>query len=377
VTDALHSRSTRPLLNVCAVGDPRSPGVWSGTAANLSGALERAGHLGRAISTRGPRPLSLVLNVADWLAYGREHQGRGPTLRTHRALNAARLTARSPTRDTLHFTTASLPFPGRRPAGQRHFLYVDATWEQWGAPDRIGQGWTERLRRVAERLERRAFAQVEHVFVTGANVRDSLTGHYGVPADRVSVAGTGHGSVTPFTGEKDYGARRLLFVAKDRFEDKGGPLLLDAFRIARQADPRLTLDLVGQGHRRDEIPPVDGLTVHGYLAKEELRALFERASLFTMPAPHEPWGLVYLEALVCRTPILGLARNAFPELSGDGAYGYTAADTSAEAVARTIVEACADPAELARRGAAGQAHTLSTYTWDLTARRIVDVVSTL
>ncbi|HEX8385866.1 MAG TPA: glycosyltransferase, partial [Rubricoccaceae bacterium] len=83
------------------------------------------------------------------------------------------------------------------------------------------------------------------------------------------------------------------------------------------------------------------------------------------------------EALACRAPILGLARNAFPELAGDGAYGYVVQGGSAEAVAMAIVEACADPAELARRGAAGQTHTLSTFTWDQTARRIVDVVSTL
>ena len=96
-----------------------------------------------------------------------------------------------------------------------------------------------------------------------------------------------------------------------------------------------------------------------------------------MPALHEPWGLVYLEALVCRTPILGLARNAFPELAGGGRFGYVVADETAEAVARAIVEACADPAELARRGTAGQAHTLSTFTWGQTARRIVDVVASL
>lgn len=367
----------RPLLNVCAVGDPRSPAVWSGTAANLTAAIERAGHLGRAFSSRGPRPLSIALYGADRLVYGPLHQGRGPALRAQRALNAARKTAASPTPDTLHITATSLPFPGRRPAGQRHFLYTDSTWDQWGDAARIGQGWTDRLRRTAERLERRALAQVAHVFVTGVNVRDNLTDHYGLSPDRITVVGTGYGNVAPFTGEKDYDARRLLFVAKERFEDKGGPLLLDAFRIARAADPRLTLDLVGQGHRRDEIAPVDGLTVHGFLAKEDLRSLFERSTLFAMPAPHEPWGLVYLEALACRTPILGLARNAFPELAGDGAYGYIVAEATPQAVADAIAAACADPAGLARRGAAGQAHTLSTFTWDLTARRIVDAVATL
>ncbi len=369
--------SNRPLLNVCTVGDPRSPAIWSGTAANLTAALERAGCLGHAFSSRGPRPLSLALYGADWLAYGRQHQGRGRALRAQRALNAARLTSGSPTPDTLHLTTTSLPFPVRPPAGQRHFVYTDSTWAQWGDPERIGQGWSDHLRRTAERLERRAYAQAAHVFVTGENVRDNLMEHYGVAPESVTVVGTGFGNVAPFTGEKDYGARRLLFVAKERFEDKGGPLLLDAFRIARAADPRLTLDLVGQGHRRDEIPPIDGLTVHGFLSKEDLRSLFERSTLFAMPALHEPWGLVYLEALACRTPILGLARNAFPELAGNGDYGYVVPEATPEAVADAILRASADPDGLARRGAAGQAHTLATYTWDETARHIADVVSSL
>jgi hypothetical protein len=54
--------------------------------------------------------------------------------------------------------------------------------------------------------------------------------YYGVSRDRISIVGGGWGPIEPFFGEKDYANGPILCVAKMRFEDKGGRLLIEAFR---------------------------------------------------------------------------------------------------------------------------------------------------
>lgn len=216
------------------------------------------------------------------------------------------------------------------------------------------------------------YHQFDHIFAIAEHAKTSLTEHYGVPADRISVVGTGRGIIKPFTGEKDYAKGGILFVAKERFEDKGGQLLLDAFRIARDQNPDLQLWLVGDPRLRETAGNDSRVQVFGFLPIEELQALFDRASLFAMPAPREPWGLVFLEALSCRTPILGLARGAIPEITQNGRFGFSVETASAEVIAQAILQAFSDPSRLVVMGKEGQHHVLERYTWEKVVDRILE-----
>ncbi len=89
-----------------------------------------------------------------------------------------------------------------------------------------------------------------------------------------------------------------------------------------------------------------------------------------MPALQEPWGVVYLEALACRVPILGLNRFAFPEISRNGAFGFICPDATPEKVAETLLDATSDPARLARMGAEGHDYVTTTFSWDRVASNI-------
>jgi glycosyltransferase involved in cell wall biosynthesis len=95
-----------------------------------------------------------------------------------------------------------------------------------------------------------------------------------------------------------------------------------------------------------------------------------------MPALHEPWGLVYLEALACRCAVLGLDRNALGEITGAGKYGFLVRHATPAAIADALVLAFSDTDKLRSMAAAGQEHCLSTYSWARTAalirQRLVD-----
>jgi glycosyltransferase involved in cell wall biosynthesis len=103
---------------------------------------------------------------------------------------------------------------------------------------------------------------------------------------------------------------------------------------------------------------------------DDLERLFHQAALFAMPALHEPWGLVYLEALASRCPVLGLDRNALEEITGGGKFGFLVKEASPAAIADTLIRAFSDSARLESMAAAGQQHCLSTYSWARTAALI-------
>lgn len=156
-------------------------------------------------------------------------------------------------------------------------------------------------------------------------------------------------------------------VAKQRFEDKGGPLLIEATKIARCSDPQLHLTLVSPRDYETFVRGAEGVTLTGNVEWSELQRLFDEACLYAMPALCEPWGLVYAEALATKTPILGLNRAALPELTENGSHGFLVDEATPQAVAATLLRAINDPNTLQKMGESGQKYCLQNFNWERTA----------
>ncbi len=178
------------------------------------------------------------------------------------------------------------------------------------------------------------------------------------------------GSIEPYFGPKQYSAPRLLFVAKHLFVEKGGALLLDAFFKALKNRSDLKLTIVGDASVARVIPRHPAVVFHSNLRWEALAALYRNATLLTQPMLNDPWGQVYLEALVSRTPVLGLDRNGLPEIIEDGRHGFFVDTANSDLLAEAIVDAVGDPERLTRMGHSGQQHVLNSYSWDIAAERI-------
>jgi glycosyltransferase involved in cell wall biosynthesis len=61
-----------------------------------------------------------------------------------------------------------------------------------------------------------------------------------------------------------------------------------------------------------------GITVKGFVKKEELAYLYRNASIFVMPSIFEPFGHVFLEAIAYKTPCIGCGKDAMPEIIKEG-----------------------------------------------------------
>jgi glycosyltransferase involved in cell wall biosynthesis len=355
-------------------GAPNDPHTWSGAPYKLGLALARLGievafiHSGIGWGRR-------LAFAAKHLAQGcgrptsTEQILRGAPARERMALKVAKATAALGVRHVLHTGTLDLPPLDLLP-GIRHYVYCDQTWDLSleNRPD-IADYRASALDEY-ETCERQALQGVEHAFAFARCVGENLIQHYGLPPSRVSVVGSGMGNIEPYHGPKTYDPPKLLFVAKHLFKAKGGPLLLDAFSMAQERRSDLSLTIVADRASRRLIPRHPTIVFRSGIPWPELQDLYRTSALLVQPMLNDPWGQVYLEALVSRTPVLGLNRNGLPEIVADGQFGFLVDRPTPDAIRDAILDAVADPERLANMGRLGQAHVIATHSWDRVAARI-------
>jgi phosphatidylinositol alpha-1,6-mannosyltransferase len=111
--------------------------------------------------------------------------------------------------------------------------------------------------------------------------------------------------------------------ANERY--KGADQLIRAVAELRRALPDVQLVVVGNG---DDLPRLKQIATDlavneathflGDLSREELAGCYKSAELFAMPSTGEGFGLVFLEAMAFRKPIVGVAAGGSVDLLIDG-----------------------------------------------------------
>ena len=123
-------------------------------------------------------------------------------------------------------------------------------------------------------------------------------------------------------------ARRVLAVNNGFGRGKNIQRLLAAWPHVLEEHPSAELVLVGSGYAVDgpanrwanENDLTRGVRFLGPVAHSQLKGLFQSASVFAHPSLEESFGLVVLEAMAQRVPVLGGRRSgAVPWLLRDGA----------------------------------------------------------
>lgn len=362
-------------LGFCSIGNPLDSKTWSGTPYNLLNALKKKCTVLPVDSGCIPNKfLKFFLKLISSIYY-RQIKGleRGFFYRTYRSWRIKKIFGiEKEISCILHLSSLDMPF--FKPDDKKHFLFCDSTWDLFSKYSHDSNYFSKRLRNDAEKLEKKCYEQCYHIFAISEFVKTNLIEHYKICADKITVVGTGRGGIKPFFGQKDYSNGKILFVAKERFGDKGGDLVLKAFKMAHKKISNLHLTIVGQSNNLNYKIDETNIRILGYIPLPDLQALYNESSLFLMPAFYEPWGLVYLEALSCKIPIVGLNRGSIPEITCNGKYGFILEEPDPKELANIIVYAFSNPDILKEKGEQGQKYCLKNFTWDKTVDKILNVI---
>jgi len=236
-----------PRLTLVAYGNPLDRKTWSSAPRNIYDALIRQKCVVDPVNALTPNKVVKGIQLArQYLRYGNIYFRNTAFGRHHSACQARTGIDMAGNDHILHVSALHMPLPNIRP-NEKHYLYLDFSWAlRMGSTERPP---STRFELDVEKLDRDAYAQIHHFFACSEYLRDHLIDYYGIPADRISVIGSGlsTGFIRPSSHQKDYTNGEILFSSKipGGWEYKGGALLLEGFKIARAKNPRLHLALVG------------------------------------------------------------------------------------------------------------------------------------
>jgi len=97
---------------------------------------------------------------------------------------------------------------------------------------------------------------------------------------------------------------------------------------------------------------------------EDIQNLLPCADLVFQPSEHESFGLVALEAMACRVPVLATDSGGVREVVTHGEHGYLTEVGDIEAMARYAVEILSNPFLAAEMGQKGRAAALARFNRD-------------
>jgi glycosyltransferase involved in cell wall biosynthesis len=244
-----------------------------------------------------------------------------------------------------------------------------------------GYTWMRRERMLALRLLHRAGAVITPSTATARDVvrlagvdpmRISAIPH-GVDARYRPASATVVGAVKARHG---IGGDYLLTVGV--FDPhKRLPLLLDVLARLRREHP---VELVIPGDQGGYTDAVRGAvaaaglagSVHltGYLAIEDLAALYAGSRCLLFTSAYEGFGLPLLEAMACGGPVVAFDNSAIPEVAGDA--GVLVRDGDAAAMAEAATTLLGESPERRRRIERG-IEWASSFTWERSAAATAEV----
>jgi glycosyltransferase involved in cell wall biosynthesis len=163
-------------------------------------------------------------------------------------------------------------------------------------------------------------------------------------------------------------ARPTVGLIYTTFYNKGYDISLKAIEIARRKVPDLQVVAFGPHRPLRTLPLPTGCDFSFEAPDDRLRDIYSRCDAWLFGTRIEGFGLPILEAMACRTPVIGTPAGAAPELIGLGG-GYLVRPEDPEDLAAAIERIVAMPDDEWRAMSDIALATASRYSWDDAADR--------
>jgi glycosyltransferase involved in cell wall biosynthesis len=167
----------------------------------------------------------------------------------------------------------------------------------------------------------------------------------------------------------------LLVTASRLFRAKGQHLIVAALPAVRAHFPAVKLLIVGRDDTRagggasysaelrrmvSELGLEDNVAFTGW--RPDLNRLMAACDAFVMPSLEEPFGMVYVEAMALRRPVIALDSGGAKEIVDHGGSGLLSPPGDVGSIAEHITRLLADPALRRRMGEHGRRRVIERFS---------------
>ena len=219
-----------------------------------------------------------------------------------------------------------------------YFVYLDVVFHTfWQNTFRPGDFAEDDLRRICD--EEAAFlGGASHVFFESQWGLDQAREAYGLRGDHYQAVGIA-GVLEPPTEDAWTDRSLALLTIAVNFRQKGGDLVLEAYRKLKSDHPNLVWHVIG-GEPAGDWRSISGIRHEGFLSPQQpeqlarFRELLSNAFLLIHPTREDANPLVLVEAAYFGCPAISVRKFAIPELILDGTTGV-------------LLDAPIDPTDLA------------------------------
>ncbi len=252
------------------------------------------------------------------------------------------------------------------------FLVQDLSYDllerEIAAGNRHAEGQFSRLtlqqRRENRIRQHRILESTTGVLAMSRWYAESLVADSGLDPASVHVVHPGANAAPTTVVPVDDRTPNALFVGRD-FERKGGELAIAAVEVLRRGGVELGLTVIGPDAWPLAGDPPPWVDFRGPQPVPVVAEAMASHQVFVLPTRFEAFGIVYAEALLAGTPVVGPNHFAVPEIVADGDDGALFETWSVDAVAGAIGRAIAEPVR--RRAFDGIAAARERWTWERAA----------
>lgn len=222
------------------------------------------------------------------------------------------------------------------------------------------------LMNSADLLVAPSFNTLEHVLAKFPHLRQkALYIHHGINMNEFESSDIG----------ENLGSEYVLCVASHH-SYKAIDVLIKAFRSVRLMHEKVELRLAGDGPLRAELEQLahdlgisNLIKFLGWQNRGQIKDLIHGCSLLVLPSRAEAFGIVLLEGLACRKPIVATATDGIPEIIQDGLTGILVEPEDPGALSEAILEMLNNKPRAQRMADAGYESVKQHFQWATAAEK--------
>ncbi len=248
------------------------------------------------------------------------------------------------------------------------------------------------LKRYLEAVVPRSLKSAHHVLADSAATKADLIEFYGTAAEKITVLYSGvDARFQPVSDEAQLektlakyglaGRDYILSVGTVQPRKNYSAVIRALAQLRRQGLPLHYAIAGGPGWLQDEMHRTiketdlrDSVHLLGFVADEDLPALYSGARMLLLVSLYEGFGLPVLEAMACGCPVITSNLSSLPEVAGTAALLVDPHDT--RAIAAAIERLAADKETRARLIQAGYRQTRQ-FTWQRSAKQLKSIYESL